>query len=401
MSRILCSRRTFLKIAGVSSLGVLGFGCRNVRGEAVRPKPSFSDATEQVSVAAVSRGANYDQVRGAIFRVAEAATDFSWLSGGDAVFIKVASNSPNKYPATTSPYAVAAMVELLRRKGAGRVIVGDMPGVQTVYQDKDRQRGSSRETLTQNGLQQAALDAGAEVHYFEEAGYDAYFGERTEHESHWKGEVLLPAILNQVDHVVLLPRVSRHALAGTTLGLKAAVGWLRDDSRLELHRDARSFMEKTADINDLKVLRQKLRLTLSVSTKVQTSFGPDKGFAAEPDPGLVFGSESLLAHDMTALGWLLWNREHATPPNQLSWYRDPYITYPGAMNRIFVGTIWGLQAFFNCESYSTVPILSVGTDPVLVRAASIWNGFPRVHLETAAGALPEPIVRYVIEKTTS
>ena len=154
---------------------------------------------------------------------------------------------------------------------------------------------------------------------------------------------MLPKILTEVDHVVLLPRVSRHVLAGSTDGLKAAVGWLRDDSRLELHRDAKTFLQKIVEINDATVLRQKLRMVLTVATKVQTTFGPDRGFVAEPEPGLVFASESLLAHDMVALGWLLWNRERVTPPSYLSWYRDPYQFYPGAMNRAFVGTIWGLQ----------------------------------------------------------
>ncbi|MFZ5452691.1 MAG: DUF362 domain-containing protein [Thermodesulfobacteriota bacterium] len=127
------------------------------------------------------------------------------------------------------------MVNLLREKGASLVIVGDKSGVQFVYQDDRRQRGSSRRLYTQNGLHQAALDSGAEVHYFEEAGYQAYFGDKPEHPgSHWQGELMLPEILRRVDHVVLLPLVSRHVLAGSTLGLKATVGWLRDDRRLAL-----------------------------------------------------------------------------------------------------------------------------------------------------------------------
>src|SRR2546422_10794681 len=50
----------------------------------------------------------------------------------------------------------------------------------------------------------------------------------------------------EADHVVYLPRVSHHTLAFATLGLKLGVGWLREDSRLELHRDADSFAEKFA-----------------------------------------------------------------------------------------------------------------------------------------------------------
>jgi uncharacterized protein (DUF362 family) len=394
-------RRTFLKAAGVALFGVLEFSYGGGRAEMRRSLPNFSDATERVVFEPVSRGARDEEVVSAVRQVAEATTDFSWLSRGDTVFIKVAANSANKYPATTSPLAIQGMVNLLREKGASRVIVGDKPGVQSVYQDEKGQRGSSRDILTKNGLHQAALDSGAEVHYFDEMGYDAYFGDRTEHESHWKGELILPNILNQVDHVVLLPRVSRHILAGTTLGLKAAVGWLRDDSRLELHRDGKTFFEKAAEINDVSVLRQKLRLVLSVATKIQTTFGPDKGLAVEPDIGLVFGSESLLAHDMAALGWLLWNREYKTPEGYLSWYRDPYVTYPGAINRLFVGQIWGFREALRAETYDTVPIHSVRTDPVLSRAALIWGGVPRLEMEAVKGRLPENFSTYIMDKATS
>jgi len=207
-------------------------------------RPDSYGSSKLVALAALSKGASDEKVILAVRRVAEAATDFSWLSQGDVVFIKLASNSPNRYPATTSHLAVRAMAGLLRDKGASKVVVGDKPGVQYVYQDKKGQRGSSRDILTRNGLHQAAQDSGAEVHYFDEAGYDAYFADHPEHASNWKGALMLPNILTEVDHVVLLPRVSRHVLAGSTNGLKAAVGWLRDDSRLELHRDAKTFLKK-------------------------------------------------------------------------------------------------------------------------------------------------------------
>jgi uncharacterized protein (DUF362 family) len=333
--------------------------------------------------------------------VAEAATDFSWLSRGDVVLLKPAANSAHLYPATTSPLAIRAMAGLLKEKGAGRIIVGEKPGVEWVLQDKNRQRGSSRDIFSRNGLHQAALESGAQVHYFEESGYEAYFSDRTEHESHWRGALMFPNILKEVDHVVLLPRVSRHFLSGTSLGLKAAVGWLRDDSRLELHRDAKSFMEKIVEINDAMVLRQKLRLVLSVATKVQTTFGPDKGFPAEPDPGLIFGSQSLLAHDMVSLGWLLWNREHCTPSSQLCWCKDPYKTFPGALNRIGVGYIWGIRAMLKSETYQGSVISSVLTDPQISWAASLWGGLPQLELEDVSEVLPEGIRTYLLDKATS
>jgi uncharacterized protein (DUF362 family) len=363
--------------------------------------PVWSGQSAPVALAAVAKASGEETLLAAVKRVAEAASDFSWLSPGDAVLLKPASNSGNRYPATTSPLAVRAMAGLLKEKGAGRVILGDKAGVQYVYQEEKGQRGATRKLMRRNGLEQAALEAGGEVLCFEEAGYGAYFGDRTEHPGHWRGELMLPRILTQVDHVVLLPRVSRHVLAGSTLGLKAAVGWLRDDSRLELHRDAASFLAKIVEINDAAVLRQKLRLVLSVATKVQTTFGPDRGYAAEPDPGLIFASASLLAHDMVALSWLLWNREFETPAWQLSWLKDPYQTYPGALNRAFVGHIWGAGELLKSETYATVPIVSVATDPLLSRGSHLWGGLPRLEVEDVGGRLPESIKSYLLEKSSS
>jgi uncharacterized protein (DUF362 family) len=398
-------RRNFLKLAGVAGTSLLGlgtFGCAG-KGErkSMKPIPGLAGRTDRVTVQALAKGAGDEEIIQAVQRVADATTDFSWLSRGDVVFIKPVANSPNQYPATTSPLAIRAMTALLLKKGAGKVIVGDKPGVMTVYQDKDELDGSSREVFNKIGLHTAAVESGAEVHYFDEAGFDDYSGFRTENKSHWKGDLMLPNILNQVDHVVLLPRVSRHVLAGTTLGLKAAVGWLRDDSRLEYHRDSASFYEKTAEINDTTVLRQKLRMTLSVGTKVLSTFGPDEGYVSEPNPGLVFSSESLLAHDMVSLGWLLYNREFETPEGEISWFKDPYTSMPSTLNSGFVGYIWGVKAWYLAQSYDSVLINSARTDPVISRAAEIWGGFPEIEIEDTNRTLPEDIKKYVLAKTTT
>jgi len=84
----------------------------------------------KVFLAGVSKGASEQVIKLAVRDAVEAATDFSWLSKGDAVFIKPVNNSGNPNPATTCPTAIAATVEILKEKGAGRVIVGDMSGVQ-------------------------------------------------------------------------------------------------------------------------------------------------------------------------------------------------------------------------------------------------------------------------------
>ena len=363
--------------------------------------PEYSSGPARVALQAVPKGSGDAEVMAAVKAVAEASSDFSWLSRGDTVLLKLASNSPKVYPSTTSPLAVRAIVGLLKEKGAGRVIAADKPGVEWVYHTRDREKGSSRKCLVKNGLHTAATESGADMHYFDEAGYDAYFGTRPVSANHWKGELFLPNILHQVDHIINLPRTSRHCLAGSSLGIKSAVGWLRDDSRLELHRDAWTFYDKIAEITDAATLRDKLRLTLTVATKVQTTFGPDWGYKTEPDPGLVFGSGSLLAHDMVGLGWLLWNEEKLTPPFYRHPFLDSYSCCPSAVNRWFVWHTWGISAFINSESYNRKEISSVRKDPVICRAAAIWGGFPSLELEEIGSNLPYDIRKFLMEKAST
>ena len=101
-----------------------------------------SDRQVPVFLAGVGRGASEPAIKAAVRDAARAATDFSWLSRGDSVFIKPALNSGSPYPFTTSPVAIAAMVELLREKGARRVIVGDMSGIGHVKLSPDGLSGS-------------------------------------------------------------------------------------------------------------------------------------------------------------------------------------------------------------------------------------------------------------------
>jgi uncharacterized protein (DUF362 family) len=131
----------------------------------------------------------------------------------------------------------------------------------------------------------------------------------------------------KADHIIYLPRVSTHNQAGATLGLKCMVGMLREDSRMEFHANGPynnfitgaakgsslitaddgtgTFFEMIVEISD--AIREKLRLTLFVTTKAQTTFGPDqfgsrmdpggigRAYVSSPEPGLVFGSADPVA----------------------------------------------------------------------------------------------------------
>ena len=218
-------------------------------------------------------------------------------------------------------------------------------------------------------MAQAAQAAGAEIPFFEESGWDAFYEDFPSEGSHWKHGLMMPNILKEVDHIILMPRCSRHPLAGSSLGLKAAVGYWRTDTRLEYHKDASSFQEKTAEGNTVETLRKKQRLVLSAADKILTTYGPDKGFVFQPEIGMVIASESVVAHDMVSLAWLIENRR-LVPPSEKEGWKDPNSSQwmVSIGNRYVVTRLGGLGQAFQSEKLTRNGIDTIWDDRVLNHA---------------------------------
>jgi hypothetical protein len=246
------------------------------------------------------------------------------------------------------------------------------------------------------GLERAAVAGNATIVCFEEGGYDAYFSAEPPAGTHFKHDIFLPTRVREVDHIIYLPRVSKHVIAGSTLGLKAAVGWLRDDSRFELHRDAASFLEKCADINGCREIRERLRLVLSVGTQVQTTLGPDSGNVATPDVGLVIASENLIDHDLAACAYLLEVGERSTP-----WQArllDPYPLLSSFINRIAVSYTWGVANFVEVQSYDPPRLQSPWSCRVLRRGCEIFGRPEHLAAENVNGSVPQPLLDAIMKR---
>jgi uncharacterized protein (DUF362 family) len=396
-------RRDFPKGAvGVSAMAMCSFTDSLGAGQAPQPPrengPGASGRQAPVFLAGVERGASEAAIKAAVRHAARAATDFSWLSRGDSVFIKPALNSGSPYPFTTSPVAIAAMVELLRERGARRVIVGDMSGIGHVKLSQDGLSGSSRRLMEASGMAGAVQAARAELHFFEEAGWDAFYEDPMASGDHWKRGLMMPAILKEVDHIILMPRCARHVLAGSTLGLKAAVGYWRADTRLEYHRDAATLQEKTAEANTARTLIAKQRLVVSAADKILATFGPDKGYVHEPEVGLVMASESVVAHDMVSLAWLLENRRHM-PADQKDGFLDGSPVVARLANTWVVGRLGGVRPAIASDALVKNDLGTIRDDRVLNRAYQIFGGAPKVTLEMVNGMLPEELRKRLEEMT--
>jgi uncharacterized protein (DUF362 family) len=218
----------------------------------------------------------------------EAATNFAWLSRGDSVLVKLALNSANAFPATTDPWSLSCMLDLLKEKGAGTILVGDQSGI---YQSN-----STQTCLTRTGLMDVINAKGATAVYFENGGHF------TASAANWSGNVSITNYVNQVDHIIYLPRIATHSLADKTFSLKIAVGFLNSASRRTMHSGALTSLYPS--INDIAAIKNKFRLSVTSARKLMTTGGPDSGTVVEPNYGLIFASSDLLAADIMAGAFL-------------------------------------------------------------------------------------------------
>jgi hypothetical protein len=158
---------------------------------------------------------------------------------------------------------------------------------------------STRERFTENGL--IMLEEHAELHFFDDNGFDDGYFEATLPEGHhWPRGMFLPNVIKEIDHIIYMPRLSQHILAGITLAQKSAIGFMRDDSRHDLHNDAVDFYEKYTEISYTEEIKSRTRLVISINEKLHLHGGPDVATVYEMTPTLVLGSSSLANHD--ALG---------------------------------------------------------------------------------------------------
>ena len=307
-------------------------------GDAVQSLPYVKGYRPGVNSAWIKKG-QLEQSTGMIDVVLDATTDFSWLSKGDRVLIKLALNSGNPFPATSDPWVLEQVVRILKDKGAGEVLVGDQSGIQAVQWNRDSQKGSSRELCRSAGLLRAIETSGATPVFFEEAGYDAYVHTFPPGNHHWETPLWIPSIVNQVDHIIFMPRVSSHVMGELTSGMKLGVGFLREDSRRVFHRGGDHFFAMYEEIAQVPEISSRLRLIITSGRKVLTTIGPDFGDVAEPEYGLVFATEDLLANEIFTYAWLLWNREFVT--SYLAKVTKGNVSRFGSfINKKFVGKYW-------------------------------------------------------------
>jgi uncharacterized protein (DUF362 family) len=265
-------RRDFLKLLGCSSLLL-----------SVPLLPGCEDAGVRTlgSAALVKNADDAYALRRAISLV----DGLSFLKPGDSVLLKLALNSSNPYPATTSPFVVQELVALLKEHGAGDVLVGD----------KSPDWQDTLNCMKETGIHDAAVSAGARIVSFEEEDMIAVQPEKA---TRWPGGFSMPKIFQDIDHIIVLPTLRTHQMAGFTMGMKIFVGALPQNDRYAMHRSL-YFLESIAEIS---LGAGNVRLSLLDARQGFNAGGPDSGDLIEP--GIMIASTNLAAADAVGLALL-------------------------------------------------------------------------------------------------
>jgi uncharacterized protein (DUF362 family) len=281
----------------------------------------------------------------------KSTNNLEWLHPGELVLLKPALNSAHPYPSTTHPLAVQVITNILKNRGA-EVVIGDQSGIRSVlHHPAGLVHGKTRDNFLLSGMADKKSGKNSPQFIgFEEEGWDeGFFQYQSSKTSSWSNGFYITRWIKKADHIINLPRISTHNQAGATLGFKNMIGLLRDDSRMEYHANgpynyliklnvrksslksnddhSGKFMEKIVEISD--AVRDKLRLTLFIATRAQTTFGPDRytmklgklkfarSHISRVNPGLLMASQDPLAVETCALALLKFLRKQLPRKSKL------------------------------------------------------------------------------------
>jgi hypothetical protein len=114
--------------------------------------------------------------------------------------------------------------------------------------------------------------------------------------------------------------------------------------------------------------------------------------------GLVIASESIVAHDMVSLAWLLHNRELLSVEEQDT-FRDTSTTVAKINNFVVVNLLGTLGNSLTAETLLKNDLKSIWDDRVLSHAYKIFDGIPDIYLENVQNTVPEKIMKMLYKMT--
>jgi len=206
-----------------------------------------------------------------------------FVSPDDKVLIKANFNSPDRYPASSDPEFIKAVVTLLQESGVTEIALGASSGL--AWQPTAR-------VLKKKKIYKLAEELHIKLINFDEGEWI----NAPINGAHLKN-VSLAQAAKDADKIIYLPNLKTHSFARFSMGLKFAVGLTEPSTRRALHDT--SLEEKVVEIN----LAIKPALIVLDARKCLVTGGPAKG--RKKRPFCVLASVDLVALDIEGLKILM------------------------------------------------------------------------------------------------
>lgn len=233
----------------------------------------------------VSKTKSTDDIKSDIKKAVDLIGGFSqFVKKGEIVLLKPNYNTADPYPASTSLDFLRVICELLWECEVKMIIIGESS---TLYLN-------TRKVLEKCGVFELEKELDVRVLIFEESrGFfkdDRQWVRKEVLNGKYLKSVSLPAVLDWVDKVILLPNLKTHRRARYTGALKLSVGFMKPRERIRLH--ALHLEEKISELNTL------INPVLSImdARKVFVTDGPDVGKIENPN--LILASNNRVAIDI-------------------------------------------------------------------------------------------------------
>lgn len=283
------SRRTFLKAAVGTGMGLYGLSYLSTFHKTQRPLKKFKESRLKRDTVVVHSSNTDGRDEAEVLRemTTKALTALGGMeklvSRGDRVVIKpnISWNRAPKFAANTNPHLVAALVSSCLDAGASRVRVMD-----------NTCSSNPKPSYKISGIEEAAKRSGAEVAYVD--------GSRFRELPIPGGKVLKSWAFNdafvledEVDVLINVPIAKHHSTSRLTMALKNTMGMVGWD-RGRLHKDIHP---KIADLNRVV----KVDLTVLDAYRVLRRHGPTGGRLDDVDNSLDGARRIVVSTDPVAV----------------------------------------------------------------------------------------------------
>jgi uncharacterized protein (DUF362 family) len=233
-------RRDFLKTATTMAAG-LGLGHRL----AWLPGASAAIAADGADVG-IARGSNMED---AVRKAVNLAGGMNFIKEGQTVLIKPNVTGALKFPTTTNPEVLYAVIKLVADRGPKRIIVSDRSFSPIFKETTPKTIDVMKKVGHVDAVKQAQSEVKAPViavGFEDAAGELEILGRpkdtplwrrvKPEKAANWPNGFELAELLFAVDHIINVPVIKTHFQAWFTMSMKAFVGMSHHRTRLEFHR---------------------------------------------------------------------------------------------------------------------------------------------------------------------